>query len=350
MTAFFSSLIPGMREVRAPLIGGYLWLLFAFLLVHPEVPAAGDNRVYTELNEIADVVGPIGLAIAGAIAAYLVGSLMLAVFTSANSFLRNEGWLRWPVTTRSYRLVESTMNLDTEGWVSLDAIAHLAGLTDYSRHRVRDNLVLDERLRIAIGDLARVELADERGRLQSAIKSVLAAQGDVTFQLERRPGWELVAIFRDRNTGLDADHPIPKFDPLEDLFRDVPLLATRLVEFAPVAGAKVDRLSAEAELRFAIGAPLIALIVLFAFTLSWSWLLALALPAALLYQGVRAERLRDEELIAALRARGGQDDLEKITPVFRQYRAQCAELRQAMKDADWTASQPATIFCERAAL
>jgi hypothetical protein len=346
--AFLSSLIPGLREVRAPLLGGYLWLLFAFLVFHPQVSASGESHVHAELAEVAGAIGPVGLAITAAIAAYLFGSLVLSVFIGATSFLRKEGWLFWPVSRRSYKPPEPEMELDREGWVSLDAIAHLAGLTRYVRARVQRDVVLDEQLRIAIGDLARVELAEERGKLQAALKSQKALQGDATFRLERRPGWELVAIFRDTNTGIDAEHPIPKFDPLEDLYRDVPLLATRLSEFAPVAGAKVDRLGAEAELRFAVSLPLVALIILFAGAVDWRWIFALPLASAVFYQGIRVERRRDEELIGALRARGGGDELEKITPVFRQYREHCAELRQALKDADWSVSQPPTIPCKRA--
>lgn len=74
-----SYLVPALREVRAPLIGGYLWLLLGWLWASHLVPSEGEQlapgSVFATLSRLQEVIGPAGLLIALSVAAYLVGSL-----------------------------------------------------------------------------------------------------------------------------------------------------------------------------------------------------------------------------------------------------------------------------------
>ncbi len=70
-----ANLLPGIRELRAPLAAGYIWLLVGWLLLHDRIPGDGDAPVVSDLYDLADIVGRVGVAAAASLAAYLIGSL-----------------------------------------------------------------------------------------------------------------------------------------------------------------------------------------------------------------------------------------------------------------------------------
>lgn len=70
-----TNLLPGLREIRAPLISGYLWLAFFFLAFHEELPSSSDpGPVFEPLFDLGGNISALGLATATGVAAYLVGS------------------------------------------------------------------------------------------------------------------------------------------------------------------------------------------------------------------------------------------------------------------------------------
>lgn len=59
VSTILSSLLPGVREVRAPLIGGYLWLCALWLAVGPSLPPKDDTTgVVQDVVELADWTSP----------------------------------------------------------------------------------------------------------------------------------------------------------------------------------------------------------------------------------------------------------------------------------------------------
>jgi hypothetical protein len=75
-------LVPGVREVRAPLAAGTLLLVSAYLLLYDSADAvfAGGN-VSPGLRSVYDTLGRTGLLAAGAVGAYLVGSVLTGFLT-----------------------------------------------------------------------------------------------------------------------------------------------------------------------------------------------------------------------------------------------------------------------------
>jgi hypothetical protein len=71
-----SSALPGFREIRAPLVAGYIWLLVAWLIVEPPVPFERHLRTHGlgSVADLADLVGRSGTIIAVTTLAYLVGA------------------------------------------------------------------------------------------------------------------------------------------------------------------------------------------------------------------------------------------------------------------------------------
>lgn len=75
MSGMLASLLPGLREIRAPLVSGYLWLVFFFLALNEWLPNGDDQR--SPLHpafELGDQLSTFGLAAVSGVAAYLVGS------------------------------------------------------------------------------------------------------------------------------------------------------------------------------------------------------------------------------------------------------------------------------------
>jgi hypothetical protein len=75
-----ASAIPGLREIRAPLVAGYLWLIFAWLVVDPSLPLAQNTAgPVHSLVELANVVGGVATAAAVSVGAYLIGAVSASV-------------------------------------------------------------------------------------------------------------------------------------------------------------------------------------------------------------------------------------------------------------------------------
>jgi hypothetical protein len=85
-----ASALPGFRDLRGPLIAGYLWLLFGWLILDPELPPPANNGTgfVDTLLDLADVVGRVGIALAVSVAAYLVGSISATLSQLIAAILR----------------------------------------------------------------------------------------------------------------------------------------------------------------------------------------------------------------------------------------------------------------------
>lgn len=81
-------IIPAVRELRAPLVGGYLWLLSAWLNFGHRVPESvdsSDNSPWRQLTRLDSALGATGLLVAVSVAAVLIGSLVGELITGVIS-------------------------------------------------------------------------------------------------------------------------------------------------------------------------------------------------------------------------------------------------------------------------
>jgi tetratricopeptide (TPR) repeat protein len=70
-----TGLLPGLREIRAPLISGYLWLVFFFLAFHGVLPTRQSaDPTLKPLFNLGHDLSALGIATVSGVAAYLVGS------------------------------------------------------------------------------------------------------------------------------------------------------------------------------------------------------------------------------------------------------------------------------------
>lgn len=75
-----ASLLPGIREVRAPLAAGYLWFVFGYLAAGAPDKSQGLPAPVRDLVKVAHSAGSAGTAVALSFLAYLLGSLSQDVF------------------------------------------------------------------------------------------------------------------------------------------------------------------------------------------------------------------------------------------------------------------------------
>jgi hypothetical protein len=245
---FLTNALPGFRDLRAPVIAGYLWLIFAWLVVDPNFSHAPKGVLGQAAYSLGHRVGRFGIAVAVSVAAYLVGSV-----SQNTAPLLRRGW---------------DYLIDEVGPIGL---SYNTGMSSVTKQDLE-----------SIANRAR-ELSQSRERFygyqpQSATEEFRVFERN---QLEDRL----------RQAQVEAT-------------TELGLPATVLVGKDPELFAEVDRLRAEGELRLAVVPPLLALILLASTMSSLWWLCGIPAVVILLDQGAR--RLAESRtLIADAIGRGG---------------------------------------------
>lgn len=256
--------LPGFRDLRGPLVAGYLWLLFGWLLVHGSVDTTEEP--WAALTDLGDAAGPIGVSVAASVAAYLIGSVSQAL----SGLLR--GNVRWIVGRLGGRLAR----IEIPGGLRVE-FRGVDQEPDRARGYDPSQVVFDPWIRDIVAP------ALER-----------AARYAAEFALPDPREWKQYRSEKDS----DTDEPLRRAQLLDDrvqrlqreVRRELDLPATLLVGDQPTLFAEVDRLRAEGELRLAVAPPLVALSIELAFYSLW-WLAILPLAGVLVAQGV--ERYED---------------------------------------------------------
>ena len=75
-----ASLLPGLREIRAPLAAGYIWLVFAYFVIGKPTQVNDAPGPFQELLEVLPALGTTATAIAISFIAYLIGSVSQDLF------------------------------------------------------------------------------------------------------------------------------------------------------------------------------------------------------------------------------------------------------------------------------
>lgn len=233
-----ASALPGFRDLRAPLIAGYLWLFFLWILIKPDIKTRPTNAVAGAVYDLAKDAGPIWIGLGVGVAAYLVGSVSQAL-SPLLSPLPGETvsavWGRLPAFMED-RLIRRGL---------LPRI-----IAEYERDPVQQ--ILDEDAR---------KFPDEQ---REVVKGFKFAGPRLQKVLTRAS---------EASKGLESDLQLPA----------TLLLAERGREPDPQLFSEADRLKAERELRLAVVPPLSAIAIFLGWNQSWWWL-ALIPVGVLLWQ------------------------------------------------------------------
>jgi len=267
-----STLIPGLRHLRAPVAAGYVWLIAIYLALAPVMPEPDQaTGVYADVYDLAASVGPAAALAASAFVAYLIGllsaDLSRALVVVATRTARGiGGGHRWAGNGNA--------ELSSRGWSAALAIS-------------------EERVLRIESVLRREAVSSEEIEESIPIGRSIARDDPLHVLCD-------IAELSEQDVRRDADLGGPALGLTERLMTDLRLSKLRLLEKSPEVFEEVDRTESEAETRLAVVPPLIALVLVLAFTSSAFWLVG-ALPVLMLFhQGVQRRQERGDQLIDAV--------------------------------------------------
>lgn len=282
LCVMLSALLPGVREVRTPLVVGALWAACAWLLVGYRIADDAETRDFIERLNLDGLPAAVWLS-AGGLLIYLVGSL-LVVRTNP---------LERPLTRLRHRVIPGVHRLDE----------------DRLPRRLRHRLAWRTWRSRAIPDSAMRRLRQwctDEPQGYSAVDQWLMQEYQTHRNAGRVPlmqGFETCIAppngfeaFYDAKT-VDAhlatiEHSWEFEESLTQSFRwavkqEQPAVEVRIQMRFPDVYAEIDRLKVEAELRMSIFWPLLILAVLLAVAWSPFALVAGLLPPWLLRDASR---------------------------------------------------------------
>jgi hypothetical protein len=289
-----SSVVPGLRELRAPLAAGYLWLLIGWLMVGDQLPTAGERKppAIERLYRAEPVLSRLGLAVAASVAAYVLGSVLLDLQTRIASRVRSR-WARiWQEKPTDYpeqeRLILLPVLAGLGVFTMLNALLPAGDLLDYTLACIAGlfvayNLYWTRKTEWWFGPWQNTlghphAVRELRGTAQG--RSELGRWLSELVDEPLRPRAAQSAWwFIDENRNV---------------------IKTRLLAISEPLHAEVDRPEAEATFRMALTPPLAVLAAYLSLAVSWWWLLTFAVPALLAWQWMSMRRRADDALVTAV--------------------------------------------------
>ncbi|OXM56177.1 hypothetical protein CFP71_14300 [Amycolatopsis thailandensis] len=280
--AMLSSLLPGLRELRAPLAAGYVWLLGLWLALRPGLPPdVHATGVYKDLLDLGTWAGKAAIFAAATFAAYLLGTMSLAVThwldtivtpLFRRSKLRRIAWIepKYRGRRRILRaLRDAVLNKLSDRFLTDETfrdqvLSHVAGLQDFARRAGQELPEI----------VAGVRSGDHRRR----------AMDDYLHR------WHLLGTV----VRLDVY--------VESAKEDLDYVGPRLLGKEDQLYGEYDRQNAEGSLRIGLFLPLTFLVAVLAWRVSPWCLPALIVPVKLLYLGSSSWAAAEQNLAVALAA------------------------------------------------
>jgi uncharacterized membrane protein YvlD (DUF360 family) len=335
----FTSLLPGLRELRAPLAAGYLWLAAGWLYFAPQLPASVEDAqgVLRDVYRVVAAGDPVAVVAGLTFIAYLLGMLSTDLLIRPVRFI-----VKLPLYILllpfAIPLIVSVM-LSTESPIMESKLNNLfaairAVRLRYQVTRATSPLIRAEQL--VLRRLANKILTDEDyraiflGRLGERLEWILS-RGSMTPGSEGLRRLQFVRDLISDSSVEDeekakeiverlskyvdegyleaaealADSVVSIDRHAHDILGELFLVPERLVGDRPATYERWDRLRAESEFRQAVVPPVIAIIGVLVVEGVLSWPLVLLLlvpPITILVQGMRKEKEADGQLIQALEA------------------------------------------------
>lgn len=266
-----AALLPGFREVRGPLVAGFLWLLFVWLTFDIDFPPAdqvAEGEPLERIYELAPLVQGVGSTVVLSVAAYLVGSLAIAALG---------------LPARNLAGVGRSMGLsggDTP-------------MTEWSRDAFR---------RIEAGLVADAKRAQQAQLMELSNARKVTNEPHVIDDLDRELHTLLEpnigGIVKRAVVDLGAD-----FDVAHQTLRyDFEATKTQILAVNPTLHAEVDRRDNEAAFRLAIAPPIAAIGITLAAGSDGLWALLIVVSVAVAAHGIELRRQTANSLALALRS------------------------------------------------
>lgn len=290
-----TNLLPGLRQVRAPLAAGYIWLLALWLVFERALPdrSSGDDLV-TSIYRLGDLFSIIGIGVVLSFLAYLLGSLSTSLFP-------------WEAS-RPMR-IRSLPPAPPQQSARVRARARLNPLTSQSRGALLD---IARSVRAELESLLSTlgytveEYLDDAGLARGMDPTNRASKVVPKARLLRRRHRQRVMGFGPGNASPTDFEAIDEERIATAIARDLDVIeTTRLLGKDQELYSALDRFRAETEFRMALVPPVIAIGLVVTARVGWPWsllsiLLALALGLALFLDAVKLQRRTNDTLVQVL--------------------------------------------------
>jgi hypothetical protein len=287
--SFLTAAIPGLREIRAPLVAGYIWLIFVWVLVDPTLPITEHTTgTLHSLAELAETAGKVATAAAVSVGAYLIGTLSASVTGGLGSFALS---FRKVVPIRHLPATTRQWHVDIERQGASNPLQVPRG--EHPDFGVATRMLRQDKGNGTPASLASIaqENAEVRQSLLSWLRvSLPPVRGADQLREKLSESW-------DQLNAQQLEELLDHVDRAQVRYSEELLLpATLVVGDNPLAFSETDRLRAEGEFALAAALPLMAVIGLLSFTESLSWWLALVLPVLIAMLG-RTALQRSQDLV-----------------------------------------------------
>ena len=284
------SLLPGLRDLRAPLAAGFVWLTLAWLAIGDRFPykKADAKGLLYDVYNLAETAGRPAVSVALAFIAYIIGIVAIGltsriVFTFADF-----------MTRRIPRFVISSLYLRSNA--SVDPVfseAYETVMTSLEK-RYDDDALFRDQIKARITEEVRHEVAVEMPRpdfgprdLDVSIEDLLVEAGN--GGAVRRRLLEATILSPELAAWITSDlHTVPQ----------------RIIDKMSRTYDRYDQLRAESEFSAAVGGPLLLLPLALGLRMSLSLLLVVPLiipGVTLLIQSRRRGQMAAIQLISIVK-------------------------------------------------
>jgi len=270
-----TNLLPGLRDLRAPLAAGYLWLAGFWLLVVNAVPArSAATGVLAHIYTLASALGRGTVLVAISFVAYLIGSVL-----SVDA----DGAVVASLAPRVTRVLGERESIN---------IVQVRGVNITGRLSIK---VIDDIIDKAIQLKASAVLPIMPGKFHDndddTIKVVLAEwNAGVKYPIFPRRHGRLLHHEYERYGWVNSPWALLSSNMIENLLREIRQLVTKLRVSSPPLFDQYDRARGEAEFRISVAFPLIFLAGVLAWKWTPLWLLLLLGVILIMESGLRRAR------------------------------------------------------------
>jgi hypothetical protein len=325
-----SSALPGIRDLRAPLVAGYLWLLLAYLVGDPGRDFEQVHGTAADIVDLAHTIGPIATAAAVSVAAFFLGALsqplaegLAAVCRDALARLESEAWVApgtrgLPRRRRVGTVEEAAVGEERDGLAHAMTLAFgrppAGDRLNWSRDEIEGLLPWrgsrDRDITFAARGIA-ILRRPMRGDRDEALDDLTEAAVTSFVAIDRRlvrSAWEQTDVgtrpVRDLVERAEKVYDLLSGELRDDIWGNLvrrtrqvasdaetqlAIPATLLVGDEELAFGQADRDRAEGELRRAAFLPLVVLATYLAVTASAWWAVLVLGALGLLWQGLLHE-------------------------------------------------------------
>jgi hypothetical protein len=302
-----SNLLPGVRDLRAPLSTGYLWLVLGWVVFRDQIASAeASNQLVHDIHGAVDGA-PAGVVAAGVtFCAYIVGALSVATFGRVMAWtigrVQSKDWVARAIWTRirfswlladpegepqSRRRDPQSRRRDPRLMYGVQPLPQVAAILPPGARAQVVQIVSEEfaRIRTVLGDEQRE--SDEGERLPDEILELirpLPLRRETEKIDKRREAWRRRRKRRwpplkplwwvPEDLALAVQLPVQELGTA--VVSELSDFRTQLIQADPQLYNSYDRLASEGEFRWSIFPPLVAIILAVASETSAAWAVLLA--------------------------------------------------------------------------